>query len=109
MKRKRSSLEMIHGTFPVTAVVCGLMCSFALRPAQGQGVIEYNIRVPTAVVAHVYGPELSDPALAKVGNTASETPAGTQMYMGALLEGSGWSAQLFAALGSEQPESSLVS
>jgi hypothetical protein len=108
MKRKQSLLEAIDGRLAVTGVVCGLMGSFALQPVRAQGVIWYNIRVPTTVVAHVYGPEVSDPTLAKIGNTASETPVGTQTYTGAVLEGSGWSAQLFSAYGSGQPESSLV-
>jgi len=108
MKRKQSLLEGINLNLAVTAVVCCLMCGFAPQPLQSQGIINYTIRAIPILEAHVYGPEVSDPILAKVGNTATETPAGTQTYTGAWLEGLGWSAQLFAALGSGQPESSLV-
>jgi len=77
------------------------------RQLNAQGTINYTIRTPAIIVAHVYAPELSDPTIVKVGNTASETPSGTQTYTGALLTGSGWSAELFATNGPGQPESSL--
>jgi hypothetical protein len=108
MKRKESLFNGTNGKRAVTGVVGALLCSLAAQPVQGQGVINYTIRVTGSLVAHVYGPEMSDPTLALMGNTASETPAGMQTYTGGWLEGSGWSAQLFAALGSGQPESSLL-
>ncbi len=43
----------------------------------------------------------------RTGNTASETPVGTQIYTGALLAGSGYSAQLFAAAGADRDWNSL--
>ena len=108
MKLQQSSCNGVDARFAITVVVCGLMCGFASEPVQGQGEIWYTIRNTPILEAHVYGPEVSDPTRAKMGNTATETPAGTQTYEGARLEGSGWSAQLFAALGSGQPESSLM-
>lgn len=76
--------------------------------ALAQGYMEYRIHVSSVLVTHVYGPEVADTGVAKFGNTASETPSGTQTYTGAFLTGSGWSAQLFAANGSGQSEGSLA-
>lgn len=74
--------------------------------AFGQGTINFSTRVSGEVVGHVYGfavPEF----MQKWGNTATETPAGTQTYLGSLLTGSGYSAQLWFAIGSGQTEDSL--
>jgi len=87
-------------------LICWLVSSAASR-LHAQGTVNYTIRFTGLIVAHVYGPEAPDPTVVKVGNTASETPSGTQTYTGALLMGSGWSAQLFAANGPGQLESSL--
>jgi len=80
----------------------------ATAAAFAQGTVSYNIRVTSVVIGHVYAPEASAQALAKTGNTAGETPTGTQTYSGATLQGSGWSAQLFSAPGAGQSEGSLV-
>jgi hypothetical protein len=80
--------------------------SFSLSNVLAQGTIIYSIRSVGFVEAHVYGPDLDFSF--KTGNTASELPSGTQTYTGALLTGSGFSAQLFAANGSGQPESALT-
>jgi hypothetical protein len=76
-----------------------------------QGTVNYNIRVTGAVVGHVYGPEsATEPGkyASKFGNTATETPGGTQTYAGGFLTGSGWYAQLFAANLAGQAEGSLT-
>lgn len=67
-----------------------------LAPARAfpQGQITFNNRVNNVVIAPVYGVE-ADPHLARHGNTASGTPAGTQSYSGPLLAGTGFTAQLF--------------
>jgi hypothetical protein len=80
----------------------------ATAAAFAQGTINYNIRVTSVVVGHVYAPDAGNPALSKTGNTAGETPSGTQTYTGGLLQGSGWSAQLFSANLVGQAEGSLV-
>jgi hypothetical protein len=80
----------------------------ATAAAFAQGTISYNIRVTSVVVGHVYAPDAGNPALSKTGNTAGETPTGTQTYTGAILQGSGWSAQLFSVTGAGQAEGSLV-
>jgi hypothetical protein len=61
----------------------------------GQGLIVFNNRVLNEVVAPVYNLEPSNPALPKVGNTRSGTPAGAQVYAGAALSGVAYTAQLF--------------
>jgi hypothetical protein len=70
----------------------------------GQGIVNFSTRVSGTVIGHVY--DVGGPA--RTGNTASETPAGTQTYAGALLQGTGFSAALFAANGAGQAEGSLV-
>lgn len=72
--------------------------------AVGQGTVNFSTRVTGIVVAKVYQP---DGFLRGCGNTASDTPSGTQTYSGALVTGSGWRAQLWAVPGADQPESAL--
>ncbi len=74
--------------------------------ALAQGIVNFSTRVSGTVVAHVYGFVCSEAP--KTGNTASETPAGVQTYAGAWLAGTGFSASLWAANGSGQPEGSLT-
>jgi len=69
----------------------------------GQGIVNFSTRVSGTVIGHVYGSE----ATQKSGNTASETPAGVQTYTGALLQGTGFSAELWAANGAGQTEAAL--
>src|SRR6266850_6957198 len=75
---------------------------------KAQGTVNYNIRVASVVVAHVYDSSSNGPAGSLSGNTAAETPTGTQVYTTALLQGSGFTAQLFSANGSAQAEGSLI-
>lgn len=82
-----------------------LLLSAAVAP--GQGTVNFNNRVVGQLVTRVYGPESGNQWLPKFGNTASDTPSGTQIYSGALVSGSNWRAQLFAAPGADQPESAL--
>ena len=75
----------------------------------GQGTVNFSTRVSGVVVGHVYDFDPHDrQAFGSFGNTASETPAGTRTYAGALLAGSGFSAQLWAANGLDQPASMLI-
>ena len=80
----------------------------AVASAFAQGTVVFNNIVTGVVRAPVYGLEVSDVSLAKTGNTANGTPTGAQVYTGALLVGSGYSAQLFAAPGAGIAESLLV-
>jgi hypothetical protein len=82
----------------LTIVALGVAVS-----VMGQGVVNFSTRVSGTVIGHVYGAEASQ----KSGNTASETPAGVQTYAGALLEGTGFSAELWAVNLAGQPEANL--
>jgi len=78
--------------------------------AQGTVIFNNNLAA-SGVKALVYGPEgpAGTPAsyISKTGNTAEGTPPGTQTYAGALLTGTGYLAQILAANGANQAESSL--
>jgi len=76
-----------------------LVAISAAASVMGQGVINFSTRITGTVVGHVYAPDPANPLLVKTGNTAAETPAGTQTYGGALLQGSGFSAELFFGVG----------
>lgn len=79
-----------------------------------QGTIQFNNSTAGALTK-VYMPDgnTSYPggsafAEAKTGNTATDSVPGTQVYTGALLQGSAFTAQVWAANGSSQPESALI-
>ncbi len=62
-----------------------------------QGTVDFNNRnTAGGFFAPVYGPESGNAQLSKTGNSAAGLPAGTQVYTGALLTGSGYRAILFA-------------
>lgn len=89
----------------ITALVAlGVLGSAVSVLAQGQ--LNYSIRVTGSVVGHVYGYSAGEGA--RSGNTAGETPSGATTYAGALLQGTGFSAQLFAANGVGQGEAALL-
>jgi hypothetical protein len=67
-----------------------------------QGTIVYYNRVAGSVVAPVYGADI-EPGPVKYGNTSAGFPAGTQVYTGAALAGTGYSVTLWAG-----PEGSTV-
>jgi len=71
-----------------------------------QGTLNYSTRVTGSVVAPIYNTAVGESR--KEGNTAAGTPAGTQTYLGGLLTGSGFSAQLFYLAGLDNTEASLV-
>src|SRR5688572_2634375 len=60
-----------------------------------QGTIVFNNRVTGSVVAPIYGPQAPGSTELRTGNTATGTPAGTQTYSGAPLDGPQWVAQLY--------------
>lgn len=79
-----------------------------------QGTVQFNNSTAGALTK-VYLPDgynaygiASSASAPKTGNTATDSIAGTQVYTGALLEGNTFTAQLWAANGSGQPESALV-
>ncbi|HEY9174925.1 MAG TPA: PEP-CTERM sorting domain-containing protein [Verrucomicrobiae bacterium] len=83
-----------------------MSCASALL---AQGTVNFNNRVATSGPwAPVYGPEAGNTSLSLHGNTSTGIPSGTQVYTGAPLAGSAYSAVLFAAPGANAAESSLV-
>lgn len=82
-----------------------LLSAFA---AGAQGTVVFTTINGTDLRAPVYGPETGDVAVAKSGNTSEGIPVGAQIYSGVRLAGSGYTAQLWAANGAGQAESSLV-
>jgi len=75
--------------------------------ASAQGTIQFVNNITGVLRAPVYGPEPSDPTIAKQGNTSAGLPAGGQTYGGALLSGTGFTAQLWGHVGMAQPVGSL--
>lgn len=88
-------------------LILTLVAISAASSLMAQGTVTFSTRQTGFVVGHVYGPEVGDPTLSKSGNTAAETPTGTQTYTGGFLTGSGFTAQLWYAVGAGQSEASL--
>src|SRR5262245_25451142 len=90
-------------------LLVGLLSVGIVASAFSQGTVIFNnVNSAAGLRAPIYGPDPSNPNLSLQGNTSTGLPAGTQTYAGALLTGTGYSAQLWAASGAGQPESSLV-
>ena len=62
---------------------------------------------PPSLLAAVYGPETTNAYTAKTGNPSAGTPPGTQVYTGAKLSGTNYTAQLWGALGTNLAEAAL--
>jgi PEP-CTERM motif-containing protein len=89
-------------------VLLGLFTTFLALGAMAQGTVIFNNHIAGTVVTHVYGPNPSDIFMYQEGNGTGDTPAGTTDWSAwPLLSGSGFTAQLWAAPGLNQPESSL--
>jgi len=73
-----------------------------------QGTVDFNNRKSGVMVTKVYEPNPADPTVQVVGNSATDTPAGTTDYTGLTpLAGSDWTAALWAAPGAGADEGSL--
>lgn len=68
--------------------------------AFGQGTIIF-VNNFGAGKAPIYAPDLATPTVSKKGNTPAGLPAGTQVYTGALLSGTGFTAELWGAAGGQ--------
>ena|SRR6267378_698447 len=89
-------------------VLTGLALTCAVS-VFAQGTVIFNNRVVGTVVTHVYLPRASSPSTSRVGNGSNDTPAETTDWTGwTALAGSAWFAQLLAANGANQAESSLI-
>src|SRR5215468_10864855 len=89
--------QRILGTFALIAVA-GLFA---------QGTVVFDNNVPGAVVTHVYLPDPGDSMLYVSGYGANDFPAGTSAWRGALVEGTDFVAQLWAAPVRNAPANSL--
>ena len=77
--------------------------------ALAQGTVVFNNRVTGTIVSQIRAPELGSAAgEQKYGNQASDFPAGTTVFTGALLTGNGWTATLWSATGAGAAEGLLV-
>jgi hypothetical protein len=87
-------------------VAMALACAAS---AFAQGTVVFNNIISGVLRAPIYGPLGPGDTVSLVGNGPSPSiPAGTVDYGGRpLLAGAGYTAQLFAAPGANQPESSL--
>lgn len=88
--------------------IIALVALTAAASVLAQGTVNFNNRATGTVVTHVYSPQLANIYTQVTGNAANDTPAGTQVYTGALLTGNGWTAQLWGASGQGALESSLA-
>lgn len=89
-------------------VLTGLAVTCAVS-VFAQGTVLFNNRVVGTVVTHVYLPLASNPSLSTTGNGAGDTPAGAVNWSSYTPIGSAsYLAQLLAANGAGQAESSLV-
>lgn len=95
---QKANMKTILLTLAVSACAISLFA---------QGTVNFNNRNTAAgLFVPIYGP--SFPWDARTGNSPAALPTGTQTYNGALLTGSGYMAQLFAAPGANAAESALV-
>jgi PEP-CTERM motif-containing protein len=85
---------------------CALTCAASVF---AQGTVVFNNRVVGAVVTHIYGLNPTDGNFYQSGNGTGDTVAGTTDWSAyPLLSGNGFTAQLWAASGLNQAESSLA-
>jgi len=92
----------------ILLVTSGLLCAVG---AFAQGSINFNNRVTGSVIAPIFGVDPNNPNSPKQGNPATYNPGpipvGTQTYGGAPLQGTGFTATLWAEK-STLPDSALV-
>lgn len=90
-------------------LLVGLLSVGIVASAFSQGTVVFNnLNSAGGVKAPIYGPDPANPAASLQGNTATGIPVGTQVYPGALLQGTTYSAQLWAATGANAAEASLL-
>jgi len=103
--RKRVNGDALAKSLIFSALLLGCGCASVL----GQGMVVFNNREATVVVSHVYLPSQTTPGLLQVGNGSSDFPPGTTDWTGwTPVTGDGFSAQLFAAEGTDVPADSLA-
>lgn len=100
---------------PTKLLILLSLCLLCAPGVFGQGTVYFNNHVIVGfemfepVIAPVYGPEAGlGIHIRKTGNTINGTPAGTQTYNGALLAGTGFTAQLWGVGGVTSDMSDLL-
>jgi hypothetical protein len=98
--------------------VLGSVALLNPSPVTAQGTVLFANRVTGSVFTHVYAPLSSDPTFHQIGNGPGDTPVGTEDWTSFTLIGATGSsgpysgdttfAQLLAAPGFHQPDSSMV-
>jgi hypothetical protein len=89
-------------------IIIALVALSAAVSVLAQGTVLFNTAsTANGVNMRVYAPEVGNPTLSQTGNTSAQLPAGTKTYTGALLEGSRYMAQLYAANGVVVTDTSL--
>jgi len=87
-----------------------LVIALVVACAQGafaQGIVRNVNNASGFLKALVYGVDPANPTQPKSGQNASDLPAGSQTYGGALLAGSGWTIQLWGTGGTATDASTL--
>ena len=90
-KKANMKIKILLHFIRVWVVLLSTMTS-----AHAQGLVNFNNLVPNVLRAPIYGPELGNPTLVKFGNPATGVPAGSVVYTGPLLAGTGFTAELLA-------------
>jgi hypothetical protein len=72
-----------------------LLGSVAVSSVFAQGHFQWGNNISSIVRSPIYGLDPVNPSQFRSGNTASGTPAGTQTYAGALLEGTRYTAAIY--------------
>jgi hypothetical protein len=95
--------------FSYISGLLSLCTSLGAATALGQGKVEFDTFVKGSLITHVYLPSPANPGLVQIGNGTSDYPVGTTDWSGwAPVSGDGFSAQLFAAPGTNAPINSLT-
>jgi hypothetical protein len=79
---------------------------FAVSAAFGQSTVNFQNNITGSLRAQVYGTDAANQRL--TGNSAAGIPAGTTVYGGALLAGTGFTAELWGAGGANVSEAVLL-
>lgn len=88
-----------------------LVFALALACAQGafaQGTVRFVNNATGFLRANIYGVDPSNPYNSKTGQSASDTPAGSTVYGGPALLGTGYTVQLWGASGVLASDSTLA-
>lgn len=90
----------------ISVLAAVLLLALSAPHIHGQGTVLFSMTA-SGLSTRVYMPDTNYPFWTAYGNTSGQIPAGTQLYTGALVTGNGWKAQLWAAPGADQPESTF--